>query len=191
MQALAAGAVTIVTKPKIGVRNFLLDASADLVEAVKVASRANLRNLRPATTAELVERAAPPATPLKETSESVVALGTSTGGTQALEFVLPRSPQLAWHRRGAAHAGKVHCGVLAAPERCLRNRSEGSAGQRPCAAGCALIAPGGKQMTLKRSGALYYVEVRGAPPVNRHCPSVDVLFRSVAKHAAGTHWGSS
>jgi len=49
--------------------------------------------------------------------------------------------------------------------------------------GRALIAPGGMQMTLKRSGAQYYVEVRSAPPVNRHCPSVDVLFRSVAKHA--------
>jgi two-component system, chemotaxis family, protein-glutamate methylesterase/glutaminase len=55
--------------------------------------------------------------------------------------------------------------------------------------GRALIAPGGKQMAVKRSGALYYVEVRSAPPVNRHCPSVDVLFRSVAKYAGSNAVG--
>src|SRR5258708_31732865 len=63
MQALAAGAVTIVTKPKIGVRNFLLDASADLVEAVKDASRPNLRTLRPPPAAAIAERPPPPPTP--------------------------------------------------------------------------------------------------------------------------------
>src|SRR5260221_5447455 len=70
MQALAAGAVTIVTKPKIGVRNFLLDASADLVEAVKAASRADLRNLRPATAAGLLLPAAASATALEGNNQS-------------------------------------------------------------------------------------------------------------------------
>ena len=184
MQALAAGAVTIVTKPKMGVRNFLLDASADLVEAVKVASRANLRNLRPATAAELVERAAPPATALKETSESVVALGTSTGGTQALEFVLAALPRNSPGIVVVQHMPEKFTAAFSQRlnDVCEIEVREARDNDRVLP-GCALIAPGGKQMTLKRSGALYYVEVRGAPPVNRHCPSVDVLFRSVAKHA--------
>jgi two-component system chemotaxis response regulator CheB len=181
MQALAAGAVTIVTKPKIGVRNFLLDASADLVEAVKVASRANLRNLRPAVP---VERAVPSTAALKETTERVVALGTSTGGTQALELVLAALPRSSPGIVVVQHMPEKFTAAFS--ERldhlCEIEVKEAQDNDRVLP-GHALIAPGGKQMTLKRSGALYYVEVRSAPPVNRHCPSVDVLFRSVAKHA--------
>jgi two-component system chemotaxis response regulator CheB len=181
MQALAAGAVTIVTKPKIGVRNFLLDVSADLVEAVKVASRANLRNLRPAVP---VERAAPSTAALKETTERVVALGTSTGGTQALELVLAALPRSSPGIVVVQHMPEKFTAAFS--ERldhlCEIEVKEAQDNDRVLP-GHALIAPGGKQMTLKRSGALYYVEVKDAPPVNRHCPSVDVLFRSVAKHA--------
>jgi two-component system chemotaxis response regulator CheB len=181
MQALAAGAVTIVTKPKIGVRNFLLDVSADLVEAVKVASRANLRNLRPAVP---VERAVPSTAALKETTERVVALGTSTGGTQALELVLAALPRSSPGIVVVQHMPEKFTAAFS--ERldhlCEIEVKEAQDNDRVLP-GHALIAPGGKQMTLKRSGALYYVEVRSAPPVNRHCPSVDVLFRSVAKHA--------
>src|SRR5499427_1152759 len=90
MQALAAGAVTIVAKPKAGVRNFLLDASADLVEAVKAAAHANVLNLVPRSPAEAL---LPSAGALRETTERVVALGTSTGGTQALEHVLSALPR--------------------------------------------------------------------------------------------------
>ena len=184
MQALAAGAVTIVTKPKLGVRNFLLDASADLVEAVKVASRANVRNLRPALTAELFERAAPPAAELRETTERVVALGTSTGGTQALEFVLSALPRSSPGIVVVQHMPEKFTAAFS--ERlndvCDIEVREAEDNDRVLP-GRALIAPGGRQMTLKRSGAYYYVEVRSAPPVNRHCPSVDVLLRSVAKCA--------
>ena len=181
MQALAAGAVTIVTKPKIGVRNFLLDASADLVEAVKVACRANMRNLRPAA---LAERAAPPAAALKETTERVVALGTSTGGTQALELVLAALPRSSPGIVVVQHMPEKFTAAFSQrlDNLCEIEVKEAQDNDRVLP-GCALIAPGGKQMTLKRSGALYYVEVKDAPPVNRHCPSVDVLFRSVAKHA--------
>jgi two-component system, chemotaxis family, protein-glutamate methylesterase/glutaminase len=181
MQALAAGAVTIVTKPKIGVRNFLLDASADLVEAVKVACRANMRNLRPAA---LAERVAPPAAALKETTERVVALGTSTGGTQALELVLAALPRSSPGIVVVQHMPEKFTAAFSErlDDLCEIEVKEAQDNDRVLP-GRALIAPGGKQMTLKRSGALYYVEVRSAPPVNRHCPSVDVLFRSVAKHA--------
>ena len=184
MQALAAGAVTIVTKPKIGVRNFLLDASADLVEAVKIAARANLRNLRPAAAPRLAERAGLPAAALRDTSERVVALGTSTGGTQALEFVLAALPRNSPGIVVVQHMPEKFTAAFSQRlnDVCEIEVREAQDNDRVLP-GCALIAPGGKQMTLKRSGALYYVEVRGGPPVNRHCPSVDVLFRSVAKHA--------
>jgi two-component system chemotaxis response regulator CheB len=185
MQALSAGAVAIVAKPKIGVRNFLLDASADLVEAVKAASCANLRNLRLPVAPKLIECAPLPADALKETTERVVAVGTSTGGTQALESVLSALPR---HCPGIVVVQHMPEKFTAAFSQRLNDICEievkEAQDEDRVLPGRALIAPGGKQMTLKRSGALYYVEVRSAPPVNRHCPSVDVLFRSVARSAA-------
>jgi len=184
MQALSAGAVSIVAKPRIGVRDFLLDASADLVEAVKDASRANVHNLRPSAAAELVERAMPPVAALGKTTERVVALGTSTGGTQALEFVLSALPRSSPGIVVVQHMPEKFTAAFSQrlDDLCEIEVKEAQDNDRVLP-GRALIAPGGKQMTLKRSGALYYVEVRSGPPVNRHCPSVDVLFRSVAKYA--------
>jgi two-component system chemotaxis response regulator CheB len=181
MQALAAGAVTIVAKPKAGVRNFLLDASADLVEAVKVAARANVRNLVPRSPAEAALPAAPA---LRETTERVVALGTSTGGTQALEHVLSGLPRSSPGIVVVQHMPEKFTAAFSQrlDEICEIEVREAQDNDRVLP-GRALIAPGGRQMTLRRSGALYYVDVRSAPPVNRHCPSVDVLFRSVAKSA--------
>ena len=182
MRALAAGAVAIVGKPKIGVRHFLLDASTDLVEAVKAASRANVHNLSPSLAAQSSEP--------NETTAHVVAIGTSTGGTQALEAILSALP------RGSP--GIVV--VQHMPEKFTTAFSERLDGicqievkeardNDPVLPGRALIAPGGKQMTLRRAGLLYQVEVRNAPAVNRHCPSVDVLFRSVAKCAGSNALG--
>ncbi len=184
MQALAAGAVTIVAKPKVGVRNFLLDASADLVEAVKAAARANVRNLKPRSPAEIAERATAQSVELKETTERVVALGTSTGGTQALESVLSPLPRNSAGIVVVQHMPEKFTAAFSQrlDQICAIEVKEAQDNDRVLP-GRALIAPGGRQMTLKRSGALYYVEVRSAPPVNRHCPSVDVLFRSVARSA--------
>ena len=184
MEALAAGAVTVVSKPKAGVRNFLLDASADLVEAVKAAARANVRNLgpRPPAAAALPAQAA--AVALRETTERVVALGTSTGGTQALESVLSALPRSSPGIVVVQHMPEKFTAAFSQrlDEICEIEVREAQDNDRVLP-GRALIAPGGRQMTLKRSGALYCVEVRSAPPVNRHCPSVDVLFRSVARNA--------
>jgi two-component system chemotaxis response regulator CheB len=184
MQALAAGAVTIVAKPRTGVRNFLLDASADLVDAVRAAARANVRNLRPRSPAEVAGVAQAPAAGLRETTERVVALGTSTGGTQALEFVLSALPRNCPGIVAVQHMPEKFTAAFSQrlDQVCAIEVKEAQDNDRVLP-GRALIAPGGRQMTLKRSGALYYVEVRSAPPVNRHCPSVDVLFRSVARSA--------
>ena len=182
MQALAAGAVTIVAKPKAGVRDFLLDASADLVDAVKAAASANVRNLGPRPSAEI--RMPVQGTALSETTERVVALGTSTGGTQALESVLSTLPRNAPGIVVVQHMPEKFTAAFSQrlDDICEIEVKEAQDNDRVLP-GRALIAPGGRQMTLKRSGALYYVEVRSGPPVNRHCPSVDVLFRSVAKSA--------
>ena len=185
MQALAAGAFTIVTKPKIGIKDFLLDSSSDLIEAVKAAARANTKNLLPAS--PLPGAVALPVvedTALSETTDRVIAIGTSTGGTQALELVLSALPRVCPGIVVVQHMPEKFTAAFAArlDQICQIAVKEAQEGDRVIP-GRALIAPGGKHMLLKRSGAQYHVEVRDGPLVNRHRPSVDALFRTVAKFA--------
>jgi two-component system chemotaxis response regulator CheB len=120
----------------------------------------------------------------------VVAIGTSTGGTQALEQVLSALPDTAPGIVLVQHMPEKFTAAFAARLNSLcriavreaRNNDRVVQGQ-------ALIAPGGKHMLLKRSGVQYFVEVVEGPPVNRHRPSVDVLFRSVAKCAGANALG--
>ncbi len=194
MQALAAGATSIITKPKMGVKRFLQeDASNDLVEAVKAASRANVHRLVDTTlvNVEAVKKlnadailAPPGATRLGQTSEQIVAIGTSTGGTQALEVVLTALPRICAGIVIVQHMPAVFTEAFAQRlnSLCQIEVLEAKNNDRVIP-GRALIAPGGKHMLLKRSGAQYLVEVIDGPLVNRHRPSVDVLFRSVAKVA--------
>jgi len=191
MQALAAGAVSIVTKPKAGLKQFLQEDSENLVVAVKAASRANLRRLisAPAATpvqAKLSADAILPAASqaMAETTDRVVAIGTSTGGTQALEAVLTALPRVSPGIVIVQHMPEKFTGAFAARlnNLCQIEVREAVNGDRVLP-GRALIAPGGRHLLLKRSGAQYYVEVVDGPPVSRHRPSVDVLFRSVAKCA--------
>jgi two-component system, chemotaxis family, protein-glutamate methylesterase/glutaminase len=191
MQALSAGAVTVVEKPKVDARAYLMEASGSLIEAVKSASRANMRNLR--ATPQSLSATAPlmrvdanlsALSAMKETTEIVVAIGTSTGGTQALEAILSALPRVTPGIVVVQHMPEKFTAAFAQRlnELCQVEVREARDNDRVLP-GLALIAPGGKQMALKRSGALYYVDVKAGPPVNRHCPSVDVLFRSVAKIA--------
>jgi len=199
MEALAAGAVAIITKPKIGLKQFLSQSSNDLIAAAKAAAQANMKRV--------VARAAPPPTaPVKlnadailspgsdraliRTTERVVAIGTSTGGTQALERVLTAMPAISPGMVIVQHMPEKFTAAFA--ERlnrlCEIDVKEAQDNDR-VVQGRALIAPGGKHMLLKRSGAQYLVEIRDGPPVNRHRPSVDVLFRSVAKVAGSNALG--
>jgi two-component system chemotaxis response regulator CheB len=191
MQALAAGAVSIITKPKVGLKQFLQDDSEGLVAAVKAAARANLRRLVASATAvpvqaKLTADAILPATShaMAETTDRVVAIGTSTGGTQALEMVLTALPRVCPGIVIVQHMPEKFTGAFA--ERlnnlCRIEVREAVNGDR-LLPGRALIAQGGRHMLLKRSGAQYHVEIVDGPPVTRHRPSVDVLFRSVAKCA--------
>jgi two-component system chemotaxis response regulator CheB len=193
IQALEAGAVTIVTKPKVGVKDYLVDASADLVSAVKGAVHANLKRLASGAPKPLVvppklnaDVMLPPAErAMAQTTDRVIAIGTSTGGTQALETVLTALPRVCPGIVIVQHMPEKFTAAFAARLNSLSQLEvrEAQSNDRVIP-GRALVAPGGKHMLLRRSGAQYFVEVREGPLVNRHRPSVDVLFRSVV-HSAG------
>ncbi len=196
MEALAAGAFTIITKPKIGVKSFLQDSANDIVTAIKSAARANMRAVRRMTAAPAALNPEPKLSAdamlashhtgagMYGTTDRLVAIGTSTGGTQALEAVLTRLPGTCSGIVIVQHMPEKFTAMFA--ERlnglCKLEVREAKNGDRVIP-GRALIAPGGRHMMLKRSGAQYYVEVADGPLVNRHKPSVDVLFRSVAQVA--------
>jgi len=196
-EALSAGAVSIITKPKFGLKSFLEDSSNDIVQAVRSAARANMRAIRsapaaisarrdnaPKLTADAMLSSATSHRALERTTDQLVAIGTSTGGTQALEAVLTKLPASCVGIVIVQHMPEKFTAMFA--ERlnslCQIEVREAKNGDRVIP-GRALIAPGGKHMMLKRNGAQYVVEVVDGPLVNRHKPSVDVLFRSVAKFA--------
>jgi two-component system chemotaxis response regulator CheB len=216
MQAMAAGAVGIVTKPKAGLKSFLEDSSNDIIAAIRGAARANVRLLvrpaagsnrplaapagrpaplsisRPANSADVMlpPPSASGATAMAKTTDRVIAIGTSTGGTQALEAVLTRLPVTTPGIVIVQHMPEQFTAMFA--ERlnglCRIEVREAKNNDRVIQ-GRALIAPGGKHMMLKRNGAQYHVEVVDGPVVNRHKPSVDVLFRSVARFAGSNAIG--
>ncbi len=201
LQALEAGAIAIVTKPKIGLRNFLSESGQQLIDEVRAARGARLSNLRPAADAptglenrvKLTADAmlqAPSGRTMFRTTERIVAIGTSTGGTQALEYVLPRLPR---DCPGIAVVQHMPEAFTASFARRLNQLSqievkEAATGDR-LVAGLALIAPGGKHLMVVRSGTQYVAEVKDGPLVSRHRPSVDVLFRSVAVCAGANATG--
>ena len=192
MAALAAGAVAIIAKPKVGLKQFLEDASEDMVTAVKAAAKANVKALRVSAknTADVIMPAADKYSAMIQTTERVVAIGTSTGGTQALEVVLTSLPRVTPGMVIVQHMPEKFTAAFA--ERlnglCQIEVKEAQNNDRVINSR-ALIAPGGKHMLLRRTGAQYYVEVMDGPLVNRHRPSVDVLFRSVAKCAGANALG--
>ena len=192
LQALAAGAVEIIAKPTSGLKSFLLESATELVAAIRAAAKANLKNLGkrsllPQPAPRLSADAVLPAAnghAMAQTTERIVAIGTSTGGTQALEALLTALPRVCPGIVIVQHMPEKFTASFA--ERldglCQIEVREAKNNDR-ILPGLALIAPGGKHMLVSRSGAYYFVQVVDGPHVNRHRPSVDVLFRSVAKFA--------
>lgn len=189
MAALSAGAVSIVTKPKTGLKEFLSGDGNGIVAAVRAAARANLRAVAPLP-AQGGASAATPLAPMLAMTDRVVVIGVSTGGVQAIERILPRLPHNAPGMVIVQHMPERFTASLA--ERlnglCEISVREARSGDRVLP-GVALIAPGGRHTKLVRSGAQVHVEVFDGPVVNHHRPSVDVLFRSataaIGRHAIG------
>ena len=192
IEALAAGAVAIISKPKLGLKQFLHDSSNDLIWAVKAAARANIKQLvvTEKYSADVILAPASSNKAMLHTTERVVAMGTSTGGTQALEKVLVTLPRVSPGIVIVQHMPEKFTAEFAARLNtlCRIEVREARSNDRVIQ-GVALIAPGGKHMLLRRSGAQYFVDVIDGPLVNRHRPSVDVLFRSVAKCAGANALG--
>ncbi len=191
MQALEAGAVDVILKPRMDTTQGLRELSVRICEAVKGAARANLRRLPPhrakepqtqaKLSADVMLPAPVPGQAMARTTETVVCMGASTGGTESLRVVLEALPadcpgivivQHMPEKFTAAFAQRLD--ALCAIE--VKEAANGDTVLR----GRALIAPGNRHTLLQRSGAQYYVTVKDGPLVSRHRPSVDVLFRSAA-----------
>ena len=190
LQALEEGAVDVVTKPRLGVREFLHESAVTLIDAVRAAAgaqpgqrRAALQPSSPGRSADAVFRGeSKPAPPLM--NHNLVAIGASTGGTEALRLVLEALPVDAPGIVVVLHMPEGFTTAFARRlnELCRMEVKEAVDGDRVIA-GRALIAPGNRHMLVGSVGAQYSVEVIDGPLVSRHRPSVDVLFRSVAKAA--------
>jgi len=196
LQALSAGAVAILTKPRVGLKSFLEESAIEFVDAVKTAALANVQRLRKLAedsrkTPRLVSpesRSARQA--MVQTTEHIVAIGTSTGGTQALELILTQLPRTSPGLVIVQHMPEKFTELFAKrlDGLCDIDVREAMPGDR-ILPGLALIAPGNHHLKVKRSGAQYLAEVVDGPLVNRHRPSVDVLFRSVARQAGSNALG--
>jgi two-component system chemotaxis response regulator CheB len=202
LQAMSAGAVAIIAKPRDGLKAFLESDAADIVRTVKDAAAGDMRRMKAVTSVLESGRqvgtpvpagaSAPgrPAATLSVTTDRLVAIGTSTGGTQALEVVLTSMPRVSPGIVVVQHMPEKFTAAFAArlDSVCASEVLEAADGDRVLP-GRVLIAPGGRHMTVRRDGAQYRVEVSDGPPVNRHKPSVDVLFRSVAQCAGRNAMG--
>ncbi len=189
LKALEYGALEIIQKPKIGTKNFLEESRIRICDAIKAAAMARPRRLtrtqkiQPKLNADAVIAKAP-SSAMIQTTEKVVVVGASTGGTEALRVFLEDMPRDATGIVIVQHMPEHFTASFARrlDETCRMSVKEAEDGDTVIR-GRALIAPGNMHTLLKRSGARYYVEVRPGPLVSRHRPSVDVLFRSAARYA--------
>jgi len=181
IRALEHGAVDVVTKPRLGVRDFLNDSAASLVDTLRAASKARLSVKGVAVAEKKIAPIANAATP----AETIIAAGASTGGTEAIREFLERMPANAPPIAIVQHMPEVFTAAFARrlDEIATIEVREARDGDR-FAPGLALVAPGNRHLLVRRRGDAYYAELSDGPVVSRHKPSVDVLFRSVA-HAAG------
>ncbi|MGF6596489.1 two-component system chemotaxis response regulator CheB [Paraburkholderia sp. GAS448] len=189
LRALELGAVDFVTKPKVGIRDGMLDYSEKLADKIRAAARARVRQAAPVQHAGgPAGHAAPAPAPLFNnplvSTEKLIIVGASTGGTEAIREVLVPLPPDAPAVLIAQHMppGFTKSFAQRLNGLCRITVKEAEHGERVLP-GHAYIAPGHAHLLLARSGANYIAHLSDDPPVNRHRPSVDVLFRSAAQHA--------
>ncbi len=190
MKALEYGAVEVIHKPSLGTKQMLQESKTIICDAVVAASRVQTKRkvaepllVTPKLSADAVI-AKPQHDKVLQTTEKVVVVGASTGGTEALRIFLEALPA---DCPGIVIVQHMPEGFTAAFSKrldglCQVTVKEASDNDTVLP-GHALIAPGNRHLLLKRSGARYYVEVKDGPLVSRHRPSVDVLFRSAARYA--------
>ena len=186
LEALAAGAVSVVAKPRLGLKQFLEDSRRELVAALKTAARSKPRQAGAARTPPAAAAARRPvlAGVHALSMNKPVVIGSSTGGTQALEQIISALPGDSPGIAVVQHMPEKFTAMYA--ERmdgiCAMRVREAKDGDR-LERGLVLIAPGGRHLQLRRTGGQFFAVVKDGPPVNRHKPSVDVLFRSAAECA--------
>lgn len=195
LKALEYGAVSIIEKPRMGQKKFFQESKVLLIDAVRAAAMARVqrisesRYVEPKLTADAVIQKSPVTLAL-ETTEKIVAIGASTGGTEALRVYLQSLPadapgtvivQHMPERFTAAFAKRLN-------DLCRVTVKEAEDGDTVIP-GKVLLAPGNRHMLLKRTGAKYVTQIKDGPLVSRHRPSVDVLFRSTARYAGANAVG--
>ncbi|WP_290763728.1 chemotaxis response regulator protein-glutamate methylesterase [Aquabacterium sp.] len=196
LEALASGAVAVMAKPRMGLKQFLDESRLEVVQTLKAAAASRpCAGAKPAAAGAASAASAAPAKPRPAPTQAVagvhalsvnkpVVMGASTGGTQALEAVLTRlpvdCPGIAIVQHMPENFTRMYAERL--NKLCAMEVREARSGDR-LQRGTVLIAPGGKHMQLTKSMGQYFVKVLDGPPVNRHKPSVDVLFRSAAEVA--------
>ena len=191
LKALEYGAVEILTKPKLGTKRFLEESRIQICDAVKAASQISLKKRRPRASMQAAPKltadavlARPAQQAMVQTTERVVLVGASTGGTEALREFLQALPLDAPGMVVVQHMPEHFTRAFAERLNTLcRVTIKEAADNDTVIPGRVLIAPGNSHALIKRSGARYYVQVRDGPLVSRHRPSVDVLFRSAARYA--------
>ena len=195
LKAMDLGAVEVIEKPRIGTQTFLEESKVRLCDAILAAAGARIlpfskRSLiEPKLTADAV-LAKPTNCAMMTTTEKIIAVGASTGGTEALRIFLEMlpmdTPGMVIVQHMPEHFTRAFAERLNKSCRVTVKEAESD---DTVIRGRVLIAPGNHHTLLKRSGARYYVEVKEGPLVSRHRPSVDVLFRSTARYAGANSLG--
>ena len=187
IRALENGAVDIITKPKIGVRGFLEESAVLLEDTVRAAAAARVRKSRRRQdpSANMSHAKGPSSLPSASTNrEKVIAIGASTGGTEALLHLFERMPQDCPGIVAVQHMPEGFTAAFARRlnDNCAIEVREAADGDQ-LVPGRAYIAPGNRHTYVRRMGPTYFLEVRDGALVSRHRPSVNVLFRSAAQAA--------
>lgn len=193
LRALELGAVDFITKPRIDLRDGMQEIAQDLIDKVKAAAAAKVRR----RTVGEPQACAPVSTlnpigshAMIKTTDTIIAIGASTGGTEAVKDVLemlpPNTPPILVTQHMPERFTKTWADRMNSLCRIAVKEAEDGDSVLP---GHALVAPGGYHMSLVRNGARYTVQINQDPPVNRHRPSVDVTFASVARYAGANAIG--
>ncbi|MFO0708023.1 MAG: chemotaxis response regulator protein-glutamate methylesterase [Nitrospira sp.] len=188
LRALELGAVDFITKPKIDLREGMDEVAQDLISKIKAAARASIKPRQASGGGPAPQKVLGSA--MIKTTDTIIAIGSSTGGTEAVKDVLevlpPNTPPILITQHMPERFTKTWADRLNSLSRISVKEAQDGDSVLP---GHALVAPGSYHMTLERSGARYSVRINQDPPVNRHRPSVDVMFDSVARVAGANAVG--